>query len=371
MSEKKKVGVVTLNGYYNYGNRLQNYAVEYILKEMGCEVETIVKINKNDHKKGFFDKLGKIKNKSLDEIIDFVKKKINKKIYNYKYYDVIQKKNQKFKQFSEQFLTEKKYKIDENLDKEFDYFVAGSDQVWNPTNQYPSFEFLDFTSNSKKIAFSPSFGVSEIPDSHKTNYRNWLDDFSFLSIREEAGAKIIKELTGRDAKVLVDPTMLLTNNHWKSIIEEDDFKPNNKYLLTYIIGDRLKKWNDQIYQIADDEDLEIVNLADVHDKKRFVAGPSEYLDYFSSAEVIFTDSFHGTIFSILFNKPFVVFERTSSCNMISRLETLLNIFNFKNRFFDNLEYEDILNINFLEVNEILYKERKKATKYLKNALMRN
>lgn len=369
VSEKKKVGIVTLHGYFNYGNRLQNYAVEQVLRSLGCEVETIVKVDNNINQKSYIDKLKKIKNKDLDEIIKILKSKINNKIYNYKYRTINQKKTKMFKLFSEKYLTEKKYKINENLNKEFDYFVTGSDQVWNPYyNKYPNYEFLDFAADNKKIAFSPSFGVSEIPNSHRNNYKDWLNDFSVLSVRETAGAEIIKNLTGRKAKVLVDPTMLLPAKKWKSLAKKDIHKPNSKYILTYIIGNRLDEWNNQIQHVAKEQKLEIINMANEEDKNRFVSGPQEYLDYFSSAEVIFTDSFHGTIFSILFNKPFVVYERKGTHDMLSRLETLLNKFDLNDRFVENLKDDDIFKIDFTHTNDILNYERDKAYNYLKQSL---
>ncbi|GAB6137386.1 polysaccharide pyruvyl transferase family protein [Halanaerobaculum tunisiense] len=371
MKEKKKIGIITLNGYFNYGNRLQNYAVEQILKSLNFEVETIIKKNNaNNDQNGFLNKIKKIKNKDLSDIYKVLTKRIKNKIWNYRYKKQISEKTLKFKEFSKKYLTEEEYIVTNELNNKFDYFVTGSDQVWNPYyNKYPSFEFLDFTSKDKKVAFSPSFGVADIPNSHKKIYKQWLNDFNYLSVREEAGANIIKKLTGKDAEVLVDPTMLITKEEWMKIANKSSKKPSKKYLLTYIIGDRLDKWNQRIKKVAEDNDLEIVNLADINDKQRFIEGPAEYLDYFNFAEIIFTDSFHGTIFSILFNRPFVVYNRQGTkASMISRLETLLNKFELADRFGKRLNNKDIFNIDFSHVDSILEEERNEAFDYLEKVL---
>lgn len=153
-----------------------------------------------------------------------------------------------------------------------------------------------------------------------------------LSVREEAGAKIIKDLTGRDAEVLVDPTMMLTREKWLSIAKEAPNKPKGKYLLTYFLGGVPSKYKRQIKNIAERNNLEIINLADIRDKETYITGPSEFIDYINSCSILCTDFFHGTVFSILMEKPFIVFERMgTSSSMFSRINTLLDKFDLNSR----------------------------------------
>ena len=191
-----------------------------------------------------------------------------------------------------------------------------------------------------------------------------------LSVREESGADIIKEITGRNAIVLVDPTMMLSKDKWLSVSTADINKPKKEYLLTYFLGKTSRNVIDFIEQIATDNKLSVVRLGDRKDKARFIAGPSEFIDYINSATVIFTDSFHGVIFSILLEKPFVVFERVGDfLSMNSRIETLLSKFNLKLRKWENIkDDQNFFHLDYSQVAPILKSEREKALNYLIKAL---
>jgi len=249
----------------------------------------------------------------------------------------------------------------------FDYVVVGSDQVWNPNNLHGTdYYFSPHTSKNQNIAYAPSFGIEDLLDEYKKQYKKWLGNFEYLSVREEAGQKIIKDLLGIEVPVLVDPTLLLTKDEWLKIAKSHEHKPSNKYLLTYYLGEEKKKNLKFIKQYAKDNNLELVQLGDIKDKKRYTADPSEFIDYFNDATMIFTDSFHGSVFSIIFKKPFVVFKRG---NMNSRIDTLLSKFNLENRHWDYVkEHKNFSDMDYSHVDEILKEERKKSFDYLRNAL---
>jgi hypothetical protein len=250
----------------------------------------------------------------------------------------------------------------------YDFFITGSDQVWNPFyNGFSSIYFLEFAPKEKRIAYAPSFGIPKIPAVYKEKYKKWIMEIPYLSVREESGAKIIKELTGRDVPVLVDPTLMLTREKWLSIAKEDPYKPDKPYLLTYFLGEIPKGTRKRIKKIARDYNLEIVRLADTRDKKRYIAGPGEFIDYINSADLVCTDSFHGSVFSILMETPFIVFDRVGT-SMYSRIETLLNKFNLHSRQANYIKDDEIFNIDFSHIPPILDEERKKALNYLKEAL---
>ncbi|TPE68975.1 polysaccharide pyruvyl transferase family protein [Halalkalibacterium halodurans] len=376
----KKIGIITLNGYFNYGNRLQNYAVQEVLKLFGYYVETlIVDINKNQEKdknRSLFKKNNSIKERSFVEIMD----KINKKIWL-----SINKKNiekarlnrtEIFKKFTKDFINETDFRINENnipsnLADDYEYFVTGSDQVWNPDYMSgSSIYFLTFAPKEKRIAFSPSFGVSEIPFKYQSNYKKWIREIEHLSVREDAGAKIIKDLTGKDAKVLLDPTMMLTKEKWLSISSRPKNVGSTKYLLTYFLGGVPREYRDEINKIVKDNNLEIINLANIKDSETYQTGPSEFIQYINSASVFCTDSFHGAVFSILLETPFIVFQRKgNSPSMYSRIDTLLNTFDLNSRKASNIiTNEEIFNIDFSHIPEILEYERNKTLTYLSKAL---
>jgi len=140
--------------------------------------------------------------------------------------------------------------------------------------------------------------------------------------------------------------------------------------LTYFLGGIPPKYKKQIKKIAKVNNLEVINLADIRDKETYRTGPSEFIDYINSCSVFCTDSFHGAVFSILFEKPFIVYERMgSTLSMFSRIETLLKKFKLESRKAENIKSnEDVFNIDFSHVPAILEAERKKSYDFLKEAL---
>lgn len=367
----RKIGIMTLNGYYNYGNRLQNYALQESLKFLGFVVETI--INRRTPKKTKFIK--RIHNLGTNSYKEIYIKAYNKTWRKIRKKSIV-KRTENFKEFTLNYINETNYFISENnipknLSDRYDYFVTGSDQVWNPVNTLgSSIFFLTFAEKHKRIAYAPSFGVSEIKPEYKEKYKEWISEIPWLSVREDDGARIIKELTGRDAPVLVDPTLLLTKEKWLSIAKEAQNKPKGNYLLTYFLGGIPPKYKKQIKKIAKVNNLEVINLADIRDKETYRTGPSEFIDYINSCSVFCTDSFHGAVFSILFEKPFIVYERMgSTLSMFSRIETLLKKFKLESRKAENIKSnEDVFNIDFSHVPAILEAEKKKSYDFLKEAL---
>lgn len=373
----KKVGIITLNGYFNYGNRLQNYATEQILKSLDFKVVTIVDLKektdsldqKSIKRQNFFKRLGA----SLDK--NFFKKlkyKIYSKSNSSRIYQANELKMDRLKEFSNKYINERKVYIknegiSEELNEEFDYFVVGSDQVWNPYNdERPHVNFLQFVTKEKRVSLSASFGVSEIPFNKKDIFAKAINEMNYLSVREEEGKDIIKRLTNRDSIVLLDPTMIVSKSDWLKVISPSKYKPKNKYLCTYFLGDAYMENERKIKQIAKENDLEIVNLNSIYDLNRYSIGVPEFLDFFNSAEIVLTDSFHGAVFSILFNRPFVVFKRG---NMNSRIDTLLSKFKLEDRHWDYVkEHENYFDIDYSHVDAILEEEREKSFNYLKKAL---
>lgn len=373
----KKVGIITICDYSNYGNRLQNFATQEVLKSLGCQVETIKNAPplKSEGPEQT-SKFNKIKGMSVKELFNIIIAKIKYEINIIKNQKYLDKKIEAFKQFSIENINEtnfviKNNNIPSNLEVEYDFFVVGSDQVWNPIfrNGF-SVDFLTFAPNNKRIAYAPSFGISSIPDKFVDNYKLWLSEMEYISVREQAGAEIIKKLTGRDAVVLVDPTLMLPKEKWLSISKPATTKSKGNYLLTYFLGDISKEKKKIIKTIASEKNLEIVNLASLEDKSRYSSDPAEFIDYIYSSSIFLTDSFHGCVFSILLEKPFIVFEREGKIpSMNSRIDTLLTKFQLETRKWDNLKKSsNMFKVDYSHVPTILDFEREKAINYLKEAL---
>lgn len=370
----KKVGILTINDYTNYGNRLQNYAAQEVITSLGFKVVTLVHNRQNQVtvKNSLKYKVNKMINLSNTEKITLLKSKYN----NFRYKRLRQKKIINFKDFTNKFITESHFSISKrNIQqediKEFDYFVTGSDQVWNPTFGFGTgIDFLEFAPLEKRIAYAPSFGISKLPHENMEFFKEQISKMNWLSVREEAGAAIIKELTGRESKVIVDPTLMLTKAEWLSVSEASPVKPAKKYLLTYFLGGQSKQRYKEITKIATEKNLKIVNLADLGNMKYYTVNPSEFIDFINSAEIFCTDSFHGVVFSIILEKPFIIFDREGNGpKMNSRIETLLKKFQLESRSWNNNKNKkDIFTIDFTHIPPILESERLKALNYLTEAL---
>ena len=257
----------------------------------------------------------------------------------------------------------------QNIKQEnFDYYSVGSDQVWNPYfADFSTYYLLDFINSENKIAYAPSFGVSSIPTNMIEKFKKSLLSFKSLSCREDSGAELIKELTNKEVSVVVDPTMLLETREWDQIIECPKKYENKKYIVLYFLGKISKEDKIKIKQFALDNNCEIIKLLDCFSDD-YKYGPSEFLGLIKNSYAVFTDSFHASLFSIMYKKPFLVFSRKEKGkSMSSRIETLLKKFNLENRKF-NGNFKQLFDDNYNNVDKVLETERKKSYDYINLSL---
>lgn len=266
-----------------------------------------------------------------------------------------------------------------------DIYVCGSDQIWNPMfkNGYndPGY-FLSFA-KGRKIAYAPSFGVSDIPDTSQRDLKELLKSFEHISVREKEGAKIIKKYTSLEANVVLDPTLLLNKEEWEDI----KLLPNNipeKYILCYRFGNSFTV-DRVISKIAKQTNLPIIELPlsgisffNVKRTRCFDAGPSEFIGLISKATLVLTDSFHATVFSIIMQTPFITFLRSSnqrkSEGMNSRVTNLLSMLDLSDRIYTNdknLSNEELFNMDFSHAFDKLEIQRTNSSKWLFDALRGN
>lgn len=386
----KKVGVVTITGGDNYGNKLQHYAVLQSIAKLGYEPVTI----KDSTSNGFADTAYQM---SFDEKLSFryAKDVVNSRLqykYNKKnesdgvlkcilrerrnhvaYIELKRKRRERSDAFSERYLpygdleVNASRKVDEAKVKQYHAFVCGSDQVWNPRYRDVSpMRFLTFAPKEARIALSPSFGVAEIPDTRKELYRQMLDDFVYLSVREESGAEIIRTLTGKEVPVLIDPTLSMTAEEWDVIAKKPEYAPENSFLLTYFLGNKDKKCEEIIRGLAQKQKLIIVDLAEIAKAEYYLYDPAEFLWLIKHASYICTDSFHGSVFSIIYHKEFSVFLRNESgFSKDSRVTTLLKKLELQDALWTGERQEKL---DYDKADMFLDKERKLFQEYLKNSL---
>ena len=261
--------------------------------------------------------------------------------------------------------------INKSFNDEFDYIIVGSDQVWNPY-WYPNIDFLKYIDKKKRISYAASFGVDKIPFKLQQHFKDVLNNMEYITVREEAGAKIVKDLTGRDVNIVVDPTLLLTKEDWLKIAKCPKWCKNNNYIIAYFIGSISNNRQKQIDNIAKNLNTKVVYLFSDTNLDWAKIGPNEFIYLIANSKAVLTDSFHGTVFSIIMNTPFFVFDRKQSGvkNMNSRIDTLLNLFDMKERYInhDKLIKDDINKIDFSSVEKIQIRERLYSKNYLKEII---
>lgn len=349
---KKKVGIITLYGLFNFGNRLQNYATQKIFENLGYEVRSLIRED--------FIEFESLKNKLKRYLLIILKKGYYHQFKNNKI------RKDSFKKFQKLiFSTNIKKENLLKLKDEYDYFAVGSDQVWNPFYcEELDWYFLDFCNNSQKIPLSPSIGINELPDEYNQLFKEKLNSFNYLSCREYEGSQIISKLTGKVVETVIDPTMMLTIDEWDKIIKKPDFHKDEKYVLLYFLGE-LTNENKKVISILEKRGYKIINILDIN-SKYYVCGPSEFVWLIKNASLMITDSFHGCVFSILYHTPFISFNRKDKLQMNCRINTLLKKFNFEERMFnDNFDIDKIIYQDFSKVEEILDVERNKFLNFIK------
>ena len=295
---------------------------------------------------------------------------------------LFRKKEKRFSDFCDKYMTfssKRFYDFDEiySSPPQYDAYVTGSDQVWNPTFAHnPEPYFLTFVDKSRpRIAYAPSFGISEIPKEIWPLYREWLLGITHLSVREIQGASIINDISSQSAQVVLDPTLLLTAKDWEKVAENTEQPP---YIFCYALGDppRMMQLCHHLSGLTGFPILKIGDVKDVFDRSiRSIvdAGPSEFLGLIKNAAIVVTNSFHGTCFSINYRKPFYAVPTVSSVHMSknSRLTSLLERLALENRLYtaeSTLPLLAQVEIDYKNADALLDIERKTSLKFLTEAL---
>jgi hypothetical protein len=386
--EMMKAGIVSLYTGYNFGNKLQNYAVETLLKNEGLAPETLKyeigavpvrtrtanKLSPKYLRGALRIRLGRVipmKNSCapLSRRLRYLLPANRKAVQRAK-----AERAEAYRAFDQKYLhfSDRTIRLDESCEawtEQYVFFFCGSDQVWNP--YYASTTgvcFLQFAPPEKRIALAPSFGVGSIPESRRDSFRTWISEIPSLSVREETGREIIRELTGREATVLLDPTMLLDTEEWDAFCEEPRFKLPERYVLSYFLGDRTREYDLRQKELARDLNCEIVNLFDLMQPAYYACSPNAFVYCIRHAEAVCTDSFHATVFSILYRRRFIAFERVEGERvMSSRFYTLLEKFGLTDRLYRDGPLPAALP-DYSGAGDVLSRERELAKNYLRAAL---
>lgn len=363
----KKIAISTLVGEFNNGNRLQNYAMQQLLENNfeGIEVFTIRNnpyyIRKKEYTKRYL----------------FFKKCYN--ILNFKNWKgkILEKKRKKvFQTFNEniKFDDGQYYKTNlRELNGKYDYFICGSDQVWNgEMSPNLATHLLEGIDNNKKISYSASLGKNFLHDYEKALYKKFLPSFKAISVRENESIDLIKTYNPR-VETHLDPTFMLSANEWEQVMKRPSGLTEKKYIFVCLLGELSKEFKEYLLKISQKFKLKIINIMDQKSRLYTKIGPSEFLYLIKNSEIVFADSFHALVFSIIFKKPAVHVQRKDAffSNMSSRINNLECVFQCKFKNFDknNLIYDNsIFEFYINDSDKIIQNEKKKSLKYLRDAL---
>lgn len=331
-----KIGIIThFHKSINYGGVLQAYALCKFLNDNGYSAQQILYTHKSTPIEA--------EKRSLRLIFGKLKSRIERKLYAKRNKAVKARMENAFCEFRNSIPhTEKEYTRENvaELSGEFDAFITGSDQVWNPFWYDPSYMLNFVNAEKKRISYAASMGVSSLSDREREVFKKELNAFDGLSVREGNAATLLSDLLERDVTVTVDPTLLLTKETWDSILPER--KISEKYVFTYLLGNGMKA-RKLAKKFADKKGLKLVSIPDLLgayrkcDRKNgaelvFGATPADFISLIKNAEYVITDSFHASVFSILYHKNFFAFQRGGKIKMGSRIHTLLQMFGCTDRF---------------------------------------
>ena len=382
----KPIGLVTCYFHHNYGSMLQAYATEMIMQQMGLPFQTIAckaPINYMQENKILYIikklliadwkmRLGKMK-------IERAKKENPMFAKNWEI------RNKAFDQFAETFFHVSPYcKNREELSKmaeNYSAFLVGSDQLWRTDSVEHGYYTLEWVPDHiRKIAYSTSIGVKEVPWFQVEKNKRFMNRFDHIALREQSACDLVYKLTGRKVPVVLDPTLLFTGAQWLEIQQQEPLT-NGKYIFCYLLGDNpsqrvfIKRVKEKTgYKIVALQQLDDYIPSDegFADEAPYV-GPREFLNYIRNAEYVFTDSFHCSVFSILYKKNFFTFSRFAEGAKQStntRIDNLLHITGLEERRMTNDKtIEEVVNFkrNFDGVDEKLNALRKSSMDYLYNA----
>ena len=379
MSDLKKTAIITY--YYqsiNYGGNLQAYALCKKLNDMGtCAEQLCFDARRESIKSGSLTQ-------RIKQFLRRVKRLFSKKGNAGFNKEILKKREKAFHNFNSVLTPHSKDVYNRDTVKDcadnYDIFITGSDQVWNPNWYVPAY-FLDFVSSpKKKVSYATSFGVGDFTEEQKSVIKAHLGDFSMISLRENS---VLEEGDVFPVKpeVSVDPTLLLSKEEWEALCLECPVKED--YVFCYFFGD-LEKSRELAKKYALENNLKLVSIphlngynpkdVDFADKEFIDASPEMFITLIKNAKCVFTDSFHAVVFSGILEKEYFVFARSEKDTMKSRIYSITKLFHTEDRFLNgdervNTEYIYSLSpIDYGQKNIELEEMKEKSYSYLERVL---
>lgn len=343
----KRVAIVTLQGNYNYGNRLQNFAVSEIYRHFGYEPVSLMHASIKTEAKGLVKRvLGRAPESSMDA-----------------------GRRKGFARFNSRMSFKTISKLSDRMVEEFDLFSVGSDQVWNVFSNKAdiAWRFLDGVPSGKKVALAPSFGEDRVPEELKERVGRYLSSFTSVSIREKAGQRLLRDTFGIEATVLCDPTLAVPRDLWESV-SQSEFPCEDPYIFIYVLGDDPQQLARVLELVDASGNYRVVMLSDRARTGEVSVGPSGFISLIQHARHVVTDSYHAAVFSCIFETPLTVIERAGRPEMFSRMETLAVLLGIQGKFYGHSAFDLALSSDYEGVAEAIERERCRFYEYLNGCI---
>ncbi len=368
-----KAGIITFNSAYNYGAVLQVYAMQEYLKSLGMDVDVInYRIKEIDNAY----KLYNVKRRDPKIIRGINKVKKFVKVNTLERWRLEKRKN--FEEFINNVLnTTKPYKTLKEIQNDFlqyDILIAGSDQIWNTelTKGFKPAYFLEFgNKDARRISYAASLGNDSIDEKYVIFYKRYLENFDFISVREESMKSILGEITDKPITRVIDPTLLLDKEVYDKLKKDTKYKGKD-YIYVYFIGK-----DEKTYEIAD-QVSRLLEIPIIHNREKglfeneidsnFHGRPEEFISVIENAKYIVTNSFHTTVFALIYEKHFITIPHAKRP---ARMQNLLEIAGLSNHLVEDVRIMPelkTLKIDYKDVKNRLLEERKGSIEFLKNAI---
>lgn len=359
-----KLAIHTISDDSNFGNRLQNFALQKVLNKRYGETQTLQESNDEINYYSFINDIKVSKAIIPIRVLNFY-------LHKSKRISVSQSVNffrrqRVFRNFTKEYVPKfQKQKVNEKVD----YFIIGSDQIWNPKfRKNLSNDFLPFVKNENIISYAASVGLEDLNEVETETFKVGLQNLSAISVREFSAKKLLSKYTEKDITVSIDPTMLLSAEEWREISNNANGRVKNqkKFLITYFLGEMSKSEKEYIDGYAKKHGLKIINMSDMNSNLYAITGPLEFLWLFDNAQAVFADSYHAAVFSLIFQKYFEIFERHDSLpQMNTRMHTLFQHFSLEDRMHNIDEDSEYLPaVNYEKISEIIELKREEAFNWL-------
>lgn len=362
------IGVSTYHSTHNYGAMLQAYGLQQAIRSLGHEATFI-----HYHPDGVVN--NNRRRRPIKSASDF-----GRRLAFLAFQAPLRRRYERFEHFRETYInvTDRYRTVEELFERPplFDAYVCGSDQIWNVENRLSEIFFLQFVPEGRpRIAYAPSFGTATIPDQYHEPIGSLLQKFHALSAREVSGQAIIEKVSGRVAELVLDPTLLHSRDVWSTVAMKP--RMTEPYIAFYSleVGPKVSEFVARVSKILR---LPVVVLGKAggfifrgKTVIRIDGGPAEFLGWIMDASFVITNSFHGTVFALIFETPFITLPHSSRS---TRTENLLNLIGSQERMAAGGRFQvsdDLLRLPVEERDRIrvrIAEMRESSLRYLESSL---